>query len=144
MSNSSLISSNELTINHLQNHKRLRGEFKNGFKCSYISIFTTLDFNSIFDAFSPLMIKEILPFSYSGTLQAPSSKSYVQRAIAIACLANGKSMIHGYTKSNDAEIALSVARQFGAEIKVEKIAYLLKEMSFISLISLRLIVAKLD
>lgn len=63
------------------------------------------------------MTKEIHPFTYFGTIQVPRSKSYLQRAIAIASLAVGDSIIDGYTKSNDAEIAIGIARDLGAKIK---------------------------
>ena len=66
------------------------------------------------------MIKEIHPFLYSGTIQAPSSKSYLQRAIAIASLANGESIIYGVTKSDDAEAAIEIASCLGAKITLEE------------------------
>ena len=65
------------------------------------------------------MIKEIQPFSYSGSIQAPCSKSYMQRAIAIACTAQGESKIFGFTKSEDVEVALNIGKQMGAEIILE-------------------------
>jgi 3-phosphoshikimate 1-carboxyvinyltransferase len=65
------------------------------------------------------MIKEIQPFSYSGSIKAPCSKSYMQRAIAIACMAQGESKIFGFTKSEDVDVAINIAKQLGAEIKFE-------------------------
>tara|TARA_B110000305_G_C19450849_1_gene647838 strand:- start:309 stop:1559 length:1251 start_codon:yes stop_codon:yes gene_type:complete len=66
------------------------------------------------------MIKEIQPFSYLGSIKSPCSKSYMQRAIAIACTAEGESKIFGFTKSEDVDVALNIAKQLGAEIKLEQ------------------------
>ncbi|MFT6983072.1 MAG: 3-phosphoshikimate 1-carboxyvinyltransferase [Crocinitomicaceae bacterium] len=65
------------------------------------------------------MIKEIQPFSYSGSIKAPCSKSYMQRAIAIACMGQGESRIFGFTKSEDVDVAINIAKELGAEIKFE-------------------------
>ena len=65
------------------------------------------------------MSKEIQSFKYSGIIDAPRSKSYLQRAIAIASLAKGDSIIHGYTKSNDTDIAIGISKELGAKITLE-------------------------
>ncbi|MBQ2248342.1 MAG: type I 3-dehydroquinate dehydratase [Tidjanibacter sp.] len=46
----------------------------------------------------------------------PCSKSAAQRAILSALLAEGTTIINGYTRSNDSEAALEVARTLGAEV----------------------------
>jgi len=119
-SSSSLIVPNELIINHLQKYKGLRDGFGNSFTHEYNLNFATLVFNSVVEAFFLLMIKEIHPFTYSGTIHVPSSKSYLQRAIAIASLATGNSKIDGFTTSNDAKVALGIALEFGVEYQLEK------------------------
>jgi len=59
----------------------------------------------------------VAPFRYSGSLIAPASKSYLQRAIAIAALCEQPCRIDNFYPSNDAEAALSIAASLGAEIK---------------------------
>ncbi|MFT6246634.1 MAG: 3-phosphoshikimate 1-carboxyvinyltransferase [Salibacteraceae bacterium] len=43
----------------------------------------------------------------------------MQRAIAIACMGQGESKIFGFTKSEDVDVAINIAKQLGAEIKLE-------------------------
>lgn len=50
-------------------------------------------------------------------LEMPASKSFAQRAIIAAALAEGTSQLHGYTPCGDNEAAMRVARALGAEIK---------------------------
>ena len=52
-------------------------------------------------------------------LSMPSSKSFAQRAIIAAALADGVSHLKGYTPCGDNEAALQVARNLGAEVQVE-------------------------
>ena len=52
-------------------------------------------------------------------LVMPVSKSFAQRAIIAAALADGVSHLKGYTPCGDNEAALQVARNLGAEISVE-------------------------
>ena len=52
-------------------------------------------------------------------LQMPVSKSFAQRAIIAAALADGTSHLKGYTPCGDNESALDVARSLGAEITVD-------------------------
>ena len=54
----------------------------------------------------------------SEPLQMPVSKSFAQRAIIAAALAEGTSHLHGYTPCGDNEAALQVARNLGAEVEV--------------------------
>ena len=51
-------------------------------------------------------------------LHMPVSKSFAQRAIIAAALAEGTSHLHGYTPCGDNEAALQVARNLGAEVEV--------------------------
>ncbi len=53
-----------------------------------------------------------------GTWAMPVSKSFAQRAIIAAALAEGTSRLHGYTPCGDNEAALSVARSLGAKVEV--------------------------
>ena len=51
-------------------------------------------------------------------LPMPSSKSFAQRAIIAAALADGVSHLDGYSPCGDNESALTVAKALGAEVKV--------------------------
>jgi 3-phosphoshikimate 1-carboxyvinyltransferase len=51
-----------------------------------------------------------------GILKAPSSKSYAQRAIAAALLAEGTSEVHGLYLCDDTAAAFETARRLGARI----------------------------
>ena len=59
------------------------------------------------------------PFIGSDPLSMPVSKSFAQRAIIAAALADGISHLKGYTPCGDNEAALQVARNLGAEVSVE-------------------------
>ena len=52
-------------------------------------------------------------------LTMPVSKSFAQRAIVAAALAEGTSHLHGYTPCGDNESALNVARSLGAKVEVD-------------------------
>ena len=54
-----------------------------------------------------------------GPLSMPVSKSFAQRAIIAAALADGTSHLKGYTPCGDNEAALQVARNLGAEVLVD-------------------------
>ncbi|GAB4279608.1 MAG: 3-phosphoshikimate 1-carboxyvinyltransferase [Marinilabiliales bacterium] len=64
-------------------------------------------------------MKLVLPSYLKGKINAPSSKSYTQRAIAIAALAKGKSVILNPSLCDDSLAAISIARNIGAEISIE-------------------------
>ena len=49
------------------------------------------------------MKKSVKPSPVEGTLSAPASKSYAQRAIAAATLADGISVLRGLTLCDDTE-----------------------------------------
>lgn len=52
-------------------------------------------------------------------LTMPVSKSFAQRAIVAAALAEGTSHLNGYTPCGDNESALNVARSLGAKVEVD-------------------------
>lgn len=58
-------------------------------------------------------------FISSGPLEMPVSKSFAQRAVIAAALADGVSHLKGYTPCGDNEAALQVARNLGAEVTVD-------------------------
>lgn len=58
------------------------------------------------------------PFIDSEPLSMPVSKSFAQRAIIAAALADGTSHLRGYTPCGDNEAALQVACNLGAEVNV--------------------------
>lgn len=60
----------------------------------------------------------IQPAEIAGSLDAPPSKSAMQRACAVALLNNGITTIYSYGKSNDDNAALSIVEQLGAHVKV--------------------------
>lgn len=61
------------------------------------------------------MKKRLHPSTLDGTVAAPASKSYAQRAVAAALLASGSSEISRLTLCDDTEAAIQVARALGAE-----------------------------
>ncbi len=52
-------------------------------------------------------------------LRMPASKSFAQRAIIAAALADGESHLEAYTPCSDSEAALAVAASLGAEVRKE-------------------------
>ena len=66
------------------------------------------------------MIKHIFPAKVKGIIQAPASKSYLQRVLAIALCAKGESVIKGYSESNDVNAAIQIAQKLGAKITISK------------------------
>ena len=59
----------------------------------------------------------IRPSSIGGTIQAPASKSSMQRACAAALLAKGQTLVHNPGKSNDDLAAMNVIRGLGADLE---------------------------
>lgn len=53
-----------------------------------------------------------------GVVQAPASKSSMQRACAAALLAKGKSVIRNPGHSNDDKAAIEIIKRLGAEVKI--------------------------
>ena len=62
------------------------------------------------------MNKSLTPSAYNAELTIPPSKSYMQRAVAIAALADGKTTIFNPDFSNDSRAGLGVARALGCEV----------------------------
>lgn len=54
-----------------------------------------------------------------GSLNMPASKSFAQRAVIAAALADGESRLGGYSPCGDNEAAIEVAKALGAEVTVE-------------------------
>ena len=65
------------------------------------------------------MIVTIQPSSISGNINAPTSKSSMQRACAAALLHEGETIITNPGKSNDDLAALGIIKNMGAEVKEE-------------------------
>lgn len=65
------------------------------------------------------MKKSVSPSKIIGAISAPPSKSYMQRAVAVALLAQGKTKILNPSYCNDALAALEIAEALGAKIKKE-------------------------
>lgn len=66
-----------------------------------------------------IMYKEVykdVPGYFRTGLRMPSSKSFVQRAVIAAALAEGESRLRGYTPCGDSESAIKAARALGAEV----------------------------
>ena len=63
------------------------------------------------------MIVKVNPSKISGVINAPTSKSSMQRACAAALLHDGETIIHNPGKSNDDLAALGIIKNIGAEIK---------------------------
>ena len=65
------------------------------------------------------MIATIKPSVLKGVIQAPTSKSSMQRACAAAVLAKGKSVIYNPGHSNDDKAALDLIQRLGAEVSID-------------------------
>jgi 3-phosphoshikimate 1-carboxyvinyltransferase len=61
----------------------------------------------------------IQPSQLKGIIQAPASKSSMQRACAAALLRNGESIIKNPGHSNDDKAALDIIQRLGAKVEVE-------------------------
>ena len=59
------------------------------------------------------------PLDSGAALDMPASKSFAQRAILAAALAEGESKLEGYSPCGDNEAAIEVARALGADVTVE-------------------------
>ena len=65
------------------------------------------------------VIVTIKPSDISGTIQAPASKSSMQRACAAALLHHGETIIHHPGHSNDDRAAIELIQQMGATVNFE-------------------------
>ena len=54
-----------------------------------------------------------------GQISCPSNKSYTHRAIFLAALSDGKSIVKNILRSNDTEATISACRSFGVEVHEE-------------------------
>ena len=63
------------------------------------------------------MIVTVQPSTLQGVIQAPTSKSSMQRACAAALLRKGETVIHNPGHSNDDKAALGVIKALGARIE---------------------------
>lgn len=59
------------------------------------------------------------PLHCDTALNMPASKSFAQRTIIAAALADGESRLEGYSPCGDNEAAIEVAKALGAEVRVE-------------------------
>ena len=66
------------------------------------------------------MEKTIIPSGLRGTIRIPASKSHTIRALLIASLAEGKSVIREPLFSDDSESCKNACRLLGAQIDVQK------------------------
>lgn len=64
------------------------------------------------------MIAKINPSSLKGNIQAPTSKSSMQRACAAALLTKGKSIIHRPGHSNDDKAAMDIIQKLGTSVVI--------------------------
>ncbi|MCM1578119.1 MAG: 3-phosphoshikimate 1-carboxyvinyltransferase [Ruminococcus sp.] len=62
---------------------------------------------------------KVYPGKLSGSIDAPSSKSYSHRSIIAAALAEGTSEISGVTPSEDIEVTSNAMRLLGTDIKAD-------------------------
>ncbi len=59
------------------------------------------------------------PLHCDTALNMPASKSFAQRAIIAAALAEGESRLRGYSPCGDNEAAIEVAKALGAKVRIE-------------------------
>jgi len=64
------------------------------------------------------MTMTITPSGVSGTIRAPASKSSMQRAVACATLADGKSTLLSPSLCDDSLAALGIAQALGARVEI--------------------------
>lgn len=68
-------------------------------------------------------------FIGAGSMAVPCSKSFAQRAIIAAALADGVSHLRGYTPCGDNEAAVKVAQNIGAEVEIKEEELVVKGIS---------------
>lgn len=62
------------------------------------------------------MNKVIHPSKINGSVKAPASKSFMQRAIALSVLADGETIIENPSRCDDALAGLNIASSFGCKV----------------------------
>lgn len=65
------------------------------------------------------MIAIVRPSKISGMIQAPASKSSMQRALAASLLTKGTSIINNPGNSNDDKAAIEIIKKLGAEVEFQ-------------------------
>ncbi len=60
----------------------------------------------------------VSPSMYKGTVIAPPSKSYLQRALMLASFAMGESIISGYQPNGDTEVIINAIAEMGAGVEI--------------------------
>ena len=60
----------------------------------------------------------VYPSQITGLIQAPASKSCMQRACAAALVREGKTIIHNFGISNDDNAALDIIKKLGATFEI--------------------------
>ena len=71
------------------------------------------------------MIATIQPSQLSGLIQAPASKSSMQRACAAALVTKGKSVIKNPGHSNDDKAAMDIVQRLGAVVSINNSALII-------------------
>lgn len=72
-----------------------------------------------FEEMHRLVYGDVRGFWRVGDLPMPASKSFAQRAILAAALAEGRSHLRGYTPCEDSESAVRAARLLGAKVRTD-------------------------
>jgi 3-phosphoshikimate 1-carboxyvinyltransferase len=72
-----------------------------------------------FEEMHRLVYGDFRGFWRVGDLEMPASKSFAQRAIIAAALADGRSHLYQYTSCEDSEAAIRVAKALGAHIHLD-------------------------
>lgn len=72
----------------------------------------------------------IHPSQLKGTIQAPASKSSMQRACAAALLSKGVSTIYNPGHSNDDEAALAIVKTLGASVEINNEELIINSSDF--------------
>ena len=65
-------------------------------------------------------MRSVKPSSIAGTVDAPPSKSMMQRAVIAAALAGGESVIENPSLCDDGVAAMKAARALGADVEIEE------------------------
>ncbi len=76
------------------------------------------------------MIVTIQPSQLKGIIQAPASKSSMQRACAAALLSKGTSIIHNPGHSNDDKAAMGIVKALGASAVINNEQLIINNSSF--------------
>lgn len=66
------------------------------------------------------MNKVVQPFKYNGKIVANYSKSYLQRALVLASISEGASILSGFDYSEDVQAAMALIQNLGAKVRIEK------------------------